>query len=72
MSTHPKYRRVYDTLREQIDAGQLKPGDRLPSTKALCEMFGCSSTAVNTAVILLAESGYIVGQPGLGRFVTEP
>lgn len=72
MVTVPKYRRVHEALRKQIDSGVLKSGDRIPSTKALCEEYGCSSTAVNTAIILLVDAGYIYGQPGLGRFVTEP
>ena len=69
MDTGPKYRRVHEALRKKIDDGVLKPGERIPSTKALCEEYGCSSTAVNTAIILLMDAGYIYGQPGLGRFV---
>lgn len=72
MAHTPKYRRVYNAVVALIDNGTLKPGDRIPSTKQLCEEFECSSTAVNTAVILLADAGYIYGQPGMGRFVSQP
>lgn len=67
--TGPKYRTVLDTLRGRIADGTLKPGDKLPSTKALCVEFGCSSTAVNTAVVLMIAANDIVGHPGTGRFV---
>lgn len=71
MITGPKYRHVFETIRKKIDSGELQPGDRIPSTKALCDEFDCSSTAVNTAIILLVNEGYIIGQPGLGRFVAD-
>lgn len=69
--TGPKYRVVLNTLRDRIIDGTLKPGDKLPSTKALCAEFACSSTAVNTAVIIMTEARDIVGHPGTGRFVAE-
>lgn len=68
----PKYRQVYNAVVADIESGNLNPGDRIPSTKDLCQQFSCSSTAVNTAVILLADAGYIYGQPGMGRFVSQP
>lgn len=67
--TGPKYRTVLNTLRGRIADGTLKPNDQLPSTKALCVEFECSSTAVNTAIVIMAEAGDIVGHPGTGRFV---
>lgn len=69
MSAEPKYRKIAADLRSRIDSGDLKPGDQIPSTAQLCNMYGCSQTAVNTAVLLLANENYIVGTPGLGRFV---
>lgn len=69
MDFSPKYRTIYRALKEQIDTGALKPGDKLPSTAQLCEIHSCSATAINTAVLLLAEEGYVIGAPGLGRFV---
>lgn len=70
MDIGPKYRKIFDDLKKRIDDGELKPGDKIPSTVALCQEYGCSQTAVNTAVLLLMTQGYIVGSPGLGRFVT--
>lgn len=69
MTAEPKYRTIVADLRKRIDDGELKPGDKIPSTAQLCQMYGCSQTAVNTAVLLLANENYIIGTPGLGRFV---
>lgn len=69
MAAEPKYRKIAADLRARIDSGELKPGDQIPSTVQLCQMYDCSQTAVNTAVLLLANENYIVGTPGLGRFV---
>jgi DNA-binding GntR family transcriptional regulator len=69
MDIRPKYRHIYGDLKKQIDEGELKPGAKIPSTAVLCEIYDCSATAINTAVLLLTEEGYLIGAPGLGRFV---
>ena len=69
MTSEPKYRRIVNELRRQIDTEELAPGAQLPSTVQLCAMFNCSQTAVNTAVLLLMADDYIIGTPGVGRFV---
>lgn len=70
MTAEPKYRKIVNELRRQIDTGELAAEAQLPSTVELCAQFGCSQTAVNTAVLLLMADGYIKGIPGVGRFVT--
>jgi DNA-binding GntR family transcriptional regulator len=69
MDIGPKYRKIYNDLKKLVDDGELKPGDKIPSTAALCTQYAVSATAVNTAVLLLSEEGYLIGSPGLGRFV---
>lgn len=69
MDLRPKYRMIYQDLKKKIDDGDLKPGEKLPSTVDLCAAYSCSATAINTAVLLLSEEGYVIGAPGLGRFV---
>lgn len=71
MEVGPKYRKIYNELKAMIDNDTLKPGDKLPSTAEMCVKYQCSATAVNTAVLLLTAEGYILGSPGLGRFVAE-
>lgn len=69
MTVSAKYRMIYRDLKDKIDKGELKPGEKIPSTVQLCETYSCSATAINTAVLLLTEEGYLIGAPGLGRFV---
>jgi DNA-binding GntR family transcriptional regulator len=64
-----KYRTIYRDLKDKIDKGEYRAGEKIPSTVQLCETYNCSATAINTAVLLLTEEGYLIGAPGLGRFV---
>jgi GntR family transcriptional repressor for pyruvate dehydrogenase complex len=70
--------RISEIIVEQIRAlmrqGQLKPGDRLPPERDLCERFGVSRVTVREALRMLESSGLVqirVGARG-GAFVTAP
>jgi DNA-binding FadR family transcriptional regulator len=65
---------VVKQVQEAIFSGQLKPGDRLPSERALAEQFGLSRMSVRDALRTLESSGLIkikVGSSG-GAFIREP
>lgn len=66
-----KYRKLVQDFKTKIDNGDLKPGDKIPSTVELCAEYQVSATVINQAVLVLEAQGYITGRPGLGRFVTE-
>ena len=68
--TAPKYVRVADAIREQIRSGQLKPGDRLPSTKKLQEEYAVSYGSIRGAMLVLKAEGLVRGQPGEAVYVT--
>ena len=42
----PRYRQLYQRLREAILAGRLEPGTRLPSTRTLAREIGCARITV--------------------------
>jgi GntR family transcriptional regulator len=67
-----KYQEIADRLRDQIDAGLLQPGERLPSEPDLVKMFDASRNTVRLAIALLTNQGLVVTRQGLGTFVNEP
>src|SRR6476661_7158528 len=56
----------------QIDAGALRPGDRLPTEQRLAEAHGVSRTVVREAVHQLRSRGLVRSRQGSGVFVAEP
>ena len=57
MSSEPKYRHIYELLRERIL--QLPPGERLETVRSLQKNYGVSLATVNSALRLLTEEGLI-------------
>jgi GntR family transcriptional regulator, transcriptional repressor for pyruvate dehydrogenase complex len=65
---------IVEQIRLLVRNGRLKPGDRLPSERDLCERFGVSRVTVREALRVLEASGIVqirVGARG-GAFVTTP
>ena len=67
--TIPLYRQVYEHIRSAITTGQLRPGDRLPSTRALADRFGTARGTIDAAYAILAGEGYVVGRGPAGTLV---
>ena len=60
---------IVDQLRDLIANGSLKPGDRLPSERALCQRFGVGRTSVREALKPLITMGVLEGRMGSGTYV---
>ncbi|MHB0856423.1 MAG: FadR/GntR family transcriptional regulator [Anaerolineae bacterium] len=58
-------------IQELILAGELQPGDRLPSQRELASQFSVSPTVVREAVRVLQERRLIEARAGSGTFVLE-
>lgn len=71
MGTKPRYQQIADALREQIDAGQLKPGDALPTESSLQSTFSVSRVTVRQALKRLTEEQIIESIQGSGSYVKE-
>ena len=67
----PLYRQVYEHISTAIKTGQLRPGDRLPSTRSLAEQFGTARSTIDTAYAILAGEGYLVGRGQTGTVVSS-
>ena len=52
-------RGIYRSIRSRIDTGALRPGERLPSTRALAADLGVSRSTVVAVYEQLASEGYI-------------
>jgi GntR family transcriptional regulator / MocR family aminotransferase len=64
------YRSVYDRLRASIIEGRLKPGERVPSARALATQLGLSRGTIDLAYAVLAGEGYLVSHGARGTFVS--
>lgn len=60
-----------DSLIVQIESGDLKPGQRLPTEQAIMEATGVSRTIVREALATLRAKGLITTRQGLGAFVSN-
>lgn len=65
------YIRVVDSITAQIRAGELAPGDKLPTYAQLAEHFKISVTTAQTALRILRERGLVEGHQGKGTYVSE-
>lgn len=53
------YREVYDHYAQLIDEGQLKPGDRIPSSSVLAEEWDISHATAAKALQLLRDTKHV-------------
>lgn len=68
----PLYYQLAEQLKEQIQAGQLEPGEQIPSERELGEQAGISRMTVRQAIGYLVNQGVLVVKQGIGTFVAEP
>lgn len=67
-----KYELISDDLRRQIAAGELHPGDRIPSETALIERYKVSPPTLRQALAVLRTEGLLEAKHGIGTFVRAP
>lgn len=69
--SEPLYLRLYHQLREEIEAGRLVPGTRLPSIRQMTRDSGVSRTTVETAYEHLCADGIVNCIPQSGYYVND-
>ena len=67
----PMYRQIESQLRDFILSGQLPPGTRLPSMRALARDLSCSVITTRRAYEDLEGEGFIHTRQGIGTSVAE-
>jgi GntR family transcriptional repressor for pyruvate dehydrogenase complex len=60
---------VADQIKSLILANELKPGDRLPTERDLCDRFEVSRTVVREAISVLEAKGLLASIGGSGTYV---
>src|SRR6516225_4959548 len=70
-SRTPMYRQLYDRFRGAILAGQLRPGQRVPSTRSLAEELKVSRIPVSSAYEQLQAEGFFETFAGAGTCVAR-
>ena len=62
---------VVENVKEMIESGEYKYGEKLPTEQALCDMLKVSRTSVREAIRVLQALGYVEIRPGKGAFVAN-
>ncbi|MBN3763945.1 histidine utilization repressor [Burkholderia sp. Ac-20365] len=66
-----RYEQVKQYIRNTIDSGERRAGDRIPSELDLVESLGVSRMTVNRALRELTNEGLLTRVSGVGTFVAE-
>ena len=66
----PLYHQIQRRLLDQIQSGELKPGEPLPSIQQIATRMGVSQMTVRQAVGALCELGVIYSRQGKGTFIS--
>lgn len=65
----PLYVKIREYIKNQIDSGNLKPGDQVPTEAELMDKFQVSRVTITTAIKHLVEEGLVYRIAGKGTFV---
>lgn len=63
------YRRIADRIADDIAAGRLKPGERLPPQRVFARRRGIAGSTAGRVYAKLVRRGLVVGEVGRGTFV---
>ena len=71
LSDTPLYLQLRDAVIAGIAAGELRPGDALPSVRSLAEDLGINLHTVNKAYATLRDEGYVIMLGRRGAYVAD-
>ncbi|GEN26039.1 GntR family transcriptional regulator [Halomonas cupida] len=67
----PKYARFYNAIKQAVHAGDLLPGDKLPSEQALSARLPASLGTLQKALKALSDDGIVIREHGRGTFIRD-
>ena len=65
------YEHLYKCIKNDVEQGRLKPGEKLPSKRAFAKNLNISTITVENAYAKLMGEGYIYSLPKKGYFVSD-
>jgi len=71
-ATVPLYLQIAEGLLDRIEAGELSPGDRLPSERELSHTLSVNRMTLRRALRLLESQGLLIRRQGDGTYVAGP
>lgn len=70
MNKVPLYKQIYQSIKDQILSGELRPKDRVPSEQEFMDEFMVSKITVKNALAVLVDEGLVIRIQGKGTFVS--
>jgi AcrR family transcriptional regulator len=67
--TSPPYLRIVQDIRRRIDAGDLQPGDQVPSARRITQQWGVAIATATKVLAALQQQGLVQVVPGVGTVV---
>ncbi|MET8158166.1 TetR/AcrR family transcriptional regulator C-terminal domain-containing protein [Sphaerisporangium sp. NPDC005289] len=68
----PPYARIVRELRRRITSGELRAGDRVPSTRQITSEWGVAMATATKVLATLRQEGLVQPMPGIGTVVRVP
>ena len=68
--TEPPYQRIAAELRARIRAGELKPGDHIPSARQITRDWNVAIATATKVLAVLRQDGLVEAVPGIGTVVS--
>lgn len=65
------YQQIAESIRQEILAGRLQPGERLPSVRELARQWDCTPGTAQRAYQELAQQRLVVSRPGRGTRIAD-
>ncbi|MFF4404541.1 TetR/AcrR family transcriptional regulator C-terminal domain-containing protein [Streptomyces sp. NPDC001262] len=68
----PPYLRIAAEIRARISSGELRAGDKVPSTRQITQEWGVAMATATKVLVVLRQEGLVRAVPGVGTVVEAP